>query len=81
MKTFKKISLKHLLTHLFDIKNGKRQSVKIFNKTGTAYAILGSEGEDVFARIKREDEDLSFCSFDDCLFYMTKEKIFYKELI
>ena len=79
--TTKKMTVKYLLQHLFDLKLGKRKTVTLYNEDGTATATLGSEGEGVFGNITRKDADcVTMCNFDDCLFYMTQEEIFYKEV-
>ena len=68
----KKITVEKLLKNLFDIKNGKKRRIKLFSKDKKNKAILGSEGENVFSMFNN-----ALCSFDDCLFYMTQNKVWY----
>jgi len=81
MTKMKKITLKKFLQNLFDIKEGKKRSIRVYNKDASGYAEFSSEGEDVYAHLMKpenaEEKIPTMCTFDDCLFYVTQREMFY----
>ena len=76
----KKIKFSKVMTELFDVENGEKREISLYNKEKSLKMTLGSEGESVWSYLTvfgLVDETIIFSNFDDALFRMTTEEIFY----